>query len=177
MPCEVGIAPIGGFMVGSGGNLFGPVLGQLPSGVFLLTGEFERMRAGAIVAWAMACSREPACVCVALPKGMRVSPIVRDSRAFGLCLIEPCAKLLVKKFGPCGEANLAPPRPKHECDPFDSIDVMTLVTGAPILTKCLAALDCEVIRHFDFEGDHELFVGRVAGMRSQTCDGAHAPTA
>ncbi len=156
---------LGGFMSDTGGNGVDSVLGLLPLGRYLMTGEFEQARAGAIVERAMACSHEPACVCVALPKGLRVSPIVRDSRAFGLMVIQGDAKLLMKKFGPRGDVNLAAPQPRMEVDPFDAMEVVTLVTGAPILVKSAGALDCEVIRHFDFDGDHEIFVGRVVGCR------------
>lgn len=126
-----------------------------------MTGAFETSRAGAIVEHVTACSRDPACVCVALLKGLRVSPLVRDSRAFGLCALGSCSKLLAKKFGPDGESNIVAPQPRHEPDPFDSLVVTTLTTKSPILTGAIAALDCEVVRHLDFDGDHELFVGRV----------------
>lgn len=153
---------------------FGSVLNLLPRGRLLMTGEFEHARAGAVVEWAMACSLTPACVCVALPKGMRISPIVRDSRAFGLCVLDDQAKLVMKMFGG-GERDApggggaggagGPGAGRVESDPFDAIEVTTLVSRSPILVKCVAALDCEVIRHLDFEGDHELFVGRVVACR------------
>lgn len=143
----------------------GTVLSCLPLGRFLMTGDYDGLRAGAIVERAMACSFEPPCVCVALYKGQRVSPIVRDSSAFGLMMLEGDSKLVLRKFGVDGETNAAAPRGIPDADPFDAFEVVTLVTGAPILAKSAAALDCEVIRHFDFDGDHEMFVGRVVACR------------
>jgi flavin reductase (DIM6/NTAB) family NADH-FMN oxidoreductase RutF len=147
---------------------FWSVLNLLPRGRLLMTGEFEQARAGAMVEWVTACSLTPACVCVALPKGLRLSPIVRDSRAFGLCLLDDQAKLLMKMFGAHeGDPPMGAPMGRVESDPFDAIEVTTLVSRSPIVAKCVAALDCEVIRHLDFEGDHELFVGRVVACRGR----------
>lgn len=117
-------------------------------------------RAGAIVPWAMQCSAEPLCVCVALLKGNGLSPIVRDSRVFGLCLIDGKSKLLCKRFAdlPAGPAQA-------DADPFIACEVTTLVSGAPILTKCVAALDCQVVRHLDFDGDHEMYIGQIVASR------------
>jgi flavin reductase (DIM6/NTAB) family NADH-FMN oxidoreductase RutF len=125
-----------------------------------MTGAFESARAGAIVPWAMQCSNEPLCVCVALYKGNRISPIVRDSRVFGLCLIDGKSKLLVKRFGemPAGPA-------KPDADPFIAFEVTNLVSEAPILARCIGALDCQVIRHLDFDGDHEMYIGQVVASR------------
>jgi flavin reductase (DIM6/NTAB) family NADH-FMN oxidoreductase RutF len=63
--------------------------------------------------------------------------------------------LLLKKFD-----DDAP-----EDDPFDSFSVCGLKTGSPILTCAIAAIDCEVARHFDLEADHELYVGQVMDAR------------
>lgn len=122
-----------------------------------MTGAFESAKAGAIVTRVMPCSNEPLCVCVALYKGNRLSPIVRDSRAFGLCLIDPSSKLLVKRFT---DPLPGPARP--DADPFLAHELTHLVSEAPILRKCAAALDCQVVRHLDFDGDHELYIGQVA---------------
>lgn len=98
------------------------------------------------------CADEPVCVCVAMRKGSRINPIVRDSRVFAVSLM-PCAdKLLLKKFDT--------PEATDE-DPFDSFRVISLRTGCPVMSRALLAFDCEVLSHVDLEADSELFVGRV----------------
>lgn len=39
------------------------------------------------------------------------------------------------------------------------------MTGSPVLLRSIVAFDCEVVRHFDLEADHELFVGQVLASR------------
>lgn len=146
----------------SGASDIQRVLSLLPSGLFLMTGAFEHARAGALVTGLIQCSLHPPCVAVALLKGNRLSPIVRDSRAFALCAVNPTSKLLLRKFAPDTTDTPAAP---SDPDPFDSFEVCTLVSRAPVLSRSTAAIDCEVIRHFDFEGDHELYIGQVVGVR------------
>jgi flavin reductase (DIM6/NTAB) family NADH-FMN oxidoreductase RutF len=125
-------------------------LAQLPTATFVMTASHENKRNGMIVTRVMKAADEPACVCVAVPSGQRLATLIRDSHAFGLCMIEPTSRLLYKKFGA-----------EESADPFDMLEVGKLVTSSPILTRSLMALDCEVLRHVDLEADHEIYVGQV----------------
>jgi flavin reductase (DIM6/NTAB) family NADH-FMN oxidoreductase RutF len=103
------------------------------------------------------CSIEPRLVAVAARKGHPIEPVIRDSHAFAICTIEQSQKLVLRKFS-------TEPGPDAE-DPFDSFTIGRLVTGSPVLARCAAVLDCEVVRHFDLEADHENFVGLVVAAR------------
>lgn len=138
------------------------VIARLPTALCVMTAAYERARAGVLAQWIMQCSTEPLLVCLAIPKGSRVGPVIRDSHTFGVCLIDGRARLLVKKF----EID------SGEDDPFDSFELRTLRSGSPILARSIAALDCEVVRHFDLEATHELYVGQVLDARM--LDGGHA---
>jgi flavin reductase (DIM6/NTAB) family NADH-FMN oxidoreductase RutF len=129
-------------------------LNSLPSGTFLLTAKFDDRRSGMLVHWVQPCAEEPALVAVAARKGHSIEPLIRDSRSFAICRIDMGDRLLFRKF-----ASHQPP--DEEGDPFDSIEVESLVTGSPVLSRATAVLDCVVVRHFDLEADHELFVGQV----------------
>ena len=126
---------------------------RLPSGLFLMTAAHDT-RAGAIVHWAQRCAKEPLLVAVAVQKGHIIAPVIRDSRAFGLCDVRPDDKLLLAKFS-------KPEPPDEQEDPFASLRVRGLKTGAPVLVTSTVALDCEVVRHFDLEADHEIYIGQV----------------
>lgn len=130
-------------------------LGMMPGGTYLITACFEGKRAGATAYAAMPCSTEPLLVGVASRKGHGIEPIIRDSRHFALCLIDPSDKLMARKF--CSMSR--------EADAFDSLPVETLVSGSPIIKRSVLAFDCEVVRHFDMEADHELYIGRVLAAR------------
>jgi flavin reductase (DIM6/NTAB) family NADH-FMN oxidoreductase RutF len=113
---------------------------------------YEMTRTGVLVRRVMQCADDPACLCVALRKGSRIDPVVRDSRVFAVSLMPAADKLLLKKFD-TPEAT--------DDDPFDAYPVIRLRTGAPVMPRALIAFDCEVLAHVDLEADSELYVGRV----------------
>ena len=125
-------------------------LAQLPTATFVMTACYENKRNGMIVTRVMKAADDPACVCVAVPAGQRLATLIRDSHAFGLCMIDPTSRLMHKKFGS-----------EETADPFDMLEIRTLVTGSPLLSRSIISLDCEVLRHLDLEADHEIYVGQV----------------
>ena len=139
---------------GAGETALSRALEYFPRGVFVMTAAFEDDRSGIRVLTAHQCSEEPILIAVAAQKGHSIEPLIRDSHHFALCVVDPDDRLLSHKFPPGAE-------PVGGGDPFDSIPHETLVSGAPIPTRCLAAFDCEVVRHFDLEADHEIYVGQI----------------
>ena len=125
-------------------------LALLPTSAFVMTACHENKRNGMIVTRVMKAADDPACVCVAVPAGQRLATLIRDSHCFGLCMIDPGSRLMHKKFGS-----------EETADPFDMLEVRTLITNAPLLTRSPVLLDCEVLRHLDLEADHEIYVGMV----------------
>jgi flavin reductase (DIM6/NTAB) family NADH-FMN oxidoreductase RutF len=123
---------------------------MLPAVMCVMTAAHENKRNGMIVTRVMKAADEPACVCVSVPSGQRLATLIRDSHAFGLCMFDPASRLLQKKFGA-----------EESADPFDMLETRTLVTGSPLLSRSIIALDCEVVRHLDLEADHEIYVGQV----------------
>lgn len=134
-------------------------LGMFPRGLYLLTSRFEHKRAGQFVEFVQPCSHEPLMICVAARKGHSVEPLIRDSRCFAVCRVDPDDKLLHRKFDSART-------PDSAGDPFDSLEVERLATGAPVLRRAMAVLDCEVSLHLDLEADHELYIGVVVGARA-----------
>lgn len=132
-------------------------LRQIPGGSYVFAAQFDGRRTGIIVNSVQTCSFTPPMVCVAIPKGHWVSPLVRDSHAFGLSQVETRDRLILKKFADSG-------RPR-DTDPFDCVPTEKLVSGSPLLVRGCLLLDCEVVRHLDLEGDCEIFIGRVLAAR------------
>ena len=133
-------------------------MAYFPTGVFLMTAAYEGDRSGIRVLTAHQCSEEPILIAVAARKGHSIEPLIRDSHHFALCVVDPDDRLLSHKFPAGGE-------PVGGGDPFDSIPHETLVSQAPVPTRCIAAFDCEVVRHFDLEADHEIYVGQILETR------------
>ena len=139
-------------------------LASLPVGLFVLTAQHEGKRAGVVVRSVQPCSDEPPLLCVAVRRGHWIEPLIRDSHTFAVCKIHTIDKLLLRKFSDSS-------RPR-DGDPFDCMPTMRLVTGAPVITRASVSLDCEVVRHFDLEADHELYVGHVVAARFGPPEGA-----
>lgn len=120
----------------------------------VMTAAFEFKRSGILIARVMQCADVPPCIAIATPKGHRLSTLIRDSRAFSVNVIDLQQRLIIKKF-----------TRDDESDPFDVLETRTLVTGAPAILKAKAAIDCEVMRHFDLESDFEMYVGQVLAAK------------
>lgn len=133
-------------------------IGMLPSGLFLMTSAYEGKRAGHIIKSVQVCSEQPRLVCVAARKGHSIAPLIRDSHRFAICVIAAPDAGMLKRF----EAEVAP---DELGDAFDALATETLHSHAPVLKRALVAIDCEVVRHFDLEADHELFIGSPTAAR------------
>lgn len=127
-------------------------IGMLPGGHFLMTSAYEGKRAGHIIRSVQVCSDQPRLLCVAARKGHSIAPLIRDSHQFAICVIAAADTSLLRRF----EAEVAP---DELGDAFDALAIETLHSHSPVLKRSLVAIDCEVVRHFDLEADHELFIG------------------
>lgn len=145
----------GGFAAGS---VEARALSLFPDGIYLMTSRHDDDRSGLRALNAMPCSQEPVLLAVAARKGHSIEPIIRDSHAFALCVVDKDDRLLLHKFPRGGE-------PKGGGDPFDTLPHETLVSGCPVPTRTVAAFDCEVVRHFDLDADHEIYVGQILKVK------------
>ena len=136
------------------GNI-GDALGQIPSGVFVVTAAHEDRRTGIIAQWVQQVCAEPAMVSVSIAKGRPIMPLISESRRFALCQLGEDDRLMLRKFSKAEELGE---------DPFLGHE---LVHGKlhplPILSGTAAYFECELACHMDFEGDHDLFVGTIQG--------------
>jgi flavin reductase (DIM6/NTAB) family NADH-FMN oxidoreductase RutF len=130
---------------------------DLNRGVFVLTAQHDGRRAGLVVRSVQSCADEPPLIAVAVRTGHWIDPLVRDSHAFAVCRVSASERLLLRK--------LAEPARTRDSDPFDCVPTERLATGAPVLSRSMLVLDCEVVRHFDLEADHELFIGLVRAFK------------
>jgi flavin reductase (DIM6/NTAB) family NADH-FMN oxidoreductase RutF len=128
------------------------VLGEIPSGVFVLSTAFDGLRSGLLASWVQRCSLEPPMVMVAIPKGQAVEPLILNSRSFVLCRIRPDDRFVVRKFASA---------PERTEDPFVAISTKSAPSGGPIIDRAASFLDCQVIRHIELESDHRVYVGQV----------------
>jgi len=149
-------------------------LARVPGGLFLISSAFDDRRSGARLLSVQPCARDPLLIAVSLRKGHEVEPLIRDSRAFAVSTLDPSDRLMCRKFPepPSTEALQEAEEEIDEYeDPFAGVPVATLETGSPLLLKAPIGLDCRVVRHFDLEADHEMYVGRVVAARVEASGG------
>ena len=127
-------------------------LGSLPSSTFVLTCAHDQYRDGLITKWVQRCSDEPPMLVVAIKKGQAIEPMLRDARAFALCMVPNGDRKMIRLFGRSHEPD---------DDPFLAAPVKTAVTGMPILTQSLAWFDCLLEGHLSPDSDCRLYLGHV----------------
>lgn len=127
-------------------------MGRIPGSVFVMTSKFEDRARGVRVHWVQRASVSPPMIMVALPKGRPIIPLLHDSHAFAVCQVAATDKLTQKKFAHNVDAG---------DNPFEAIETRRAVTGSPILSRALAYVDCDLVRHIDVDGDHDIYVGLV----------------
>jgi len=130
-------------------------LDSMPSAPFVMTACYEDDRVGVLIEWVQRCCADPPLVSAVLRRGHLIEPIIRDSRAFALCKT-PNDRLCLKRFGP----DASP-----DADAFDSMEIETLVTGAPCLVRAESVFDCELHQHYDLDCDYEMYIGVVRAVR------------
>jgi flavin reductase (DIM6/NTAB) family NADH-FMN oxidoreductase RutF len=89
---------------------------------------------------------------VAIPKGRAIEPLLRDARAFALCMVPADDRTSLRLFGSDHELDE---------DPFLSITTDEAVTGMPILQHSLLWFDCKLEGHLSPDADCRLYLGQV----------------
>lgn len=142
---------------------FDPVLGRVPSGIFILTVGTGSRATGMLASWVMQAGFEPPTVSVAVKLGRYVCDWLTEGQPFVLNLVTDGQKELLKHFGKGFEPN----------EPaFEGLEIAHCARGVPILKKSLGHLECEPTTHAD-SGDHRVFLAKV--VRGKLADGEAKP--
>ncbi len=133
---------------------------RIPSGLYIVTSAFEGVHAAVLVNWVQQVSAEPPRLSVAVPRGLRMTPLIRDSRAFAVCLLCSENRYLTRRF----RTEL------FSDEDLDSVGFETAVTGSPLLSRAVACFDCELVRHLDLEPETDLYVGEIKAVHRNRPD-------
>ena len=129
------------------------LLWRMPSGLYLLGSAAGGRRNLMTHTWAMQVSVQPKLLAVAVRQDALTCELVRQGRAFSLCLLKREDRAIVRAFT---KPVVEGPGPGM----LGGVAVRTGATGAPVLSDAAAWLECEV-RQEVVLGDHTLFVGEV----------------
>jgi len=130
---------------------FDPVLGRVPSGIFILTIGTGPRATGMLSSWVMQAGFEPPMVSVAVKLGRYVCDWLSEGQPFVLNLVGQSQSHFLKHFGKGFEPGAAA---------FAGLAITHCARGVPILKGAVGHLECEPVRHVD-SGDHRIFLANV----------------
>jgi len=130
------------------------IMGQFATGVTVVTTGGEAGVHGLTANAVASLSLNPPLVLVAVDKRAATLEFLKKNRCFAVNILRVDQEKISRRF--------ATPGPKD----FSDLNVATAVTSAPILTDCLAFVDCRVVEILP-GGDHEIFVGEIVAGEHQ----------
>jgi flavin reductase (DIM6/NTAB) family NADH-FMN oxidoreductase RutF len=132
------------------------VLGQIPSGLFILTIRHGDQETGMLASWVMQAGFEPPSLTVAVKQGRDVANWLSASAPFVLNIIGETHKPLISHFGRGFETG----------EPaFEGLNVVRTPGNLPALADALGYMECRPLGHVD-SGDHRIFLAEIVSAQS-----------
>ncbi len=142
-------------------DIVGPVLGRVPSGIFILTVRQGEEETGMLASWVMQAGFEPPAVTVAVKKGRYVADWLDAGATFALNVVTEDGKTLLGHFG----RGFEPAQPA-----FEGLEIERTDDGLPLLTEgTLGQLICKPVSHVD-SGDHRIYLANIVDGRVRNED-------
>lgn len=132
-----------------------PVLGRVPSGIFILTAASDGQSTGMLASWVMQAGFEPPMVTVAVKQGRYVEAWLAAGSPFVLNVVGHDDKTLLKHFG----RGFEPGAPA-----FEGIETEPSPHQVPVLKAAIGHLECKPTGQVA-SGDHTIFLAEVIGGR------------
>ena len=129
------------------------VLWRMPAGIYLLGSASGQRRNLMTHNLAMQVATEPKLLAIAVRVDAVTHELVHEGRVFSLCFLKREDRALVRGF-------TKPAADDPQQGTLGGVAVRVGSTGAPVLVRAAAWLECEV-RHELTLGDHTLFVGEI----------------
>jgi flavin reductase (DIM6/NTAB) family NADH-FMN oxidoreductase RutF len=128
-------------------------IGKIPSGVFVLTTGHGESAVGMLISLVQQISLDPLVIALAVRKGRTMAHALEGPNTrFVLNITAATDKSLLKKYARETVTG------SHA---FSGIKHKTLPSGQTVLTDACAYLECELVKIVDFNGDHDLYIGKV----------------
>jgi flavin reductase len=124
------------------------IMGQFATGVTIVTTDGEAGPHGLTANAVASLSLDPPLVLVAVEKRAHSLEYIKKNKCFAVNILRLDQEDVSRRF--------ATPGPKD----FTGLNISSASTTAPILTDCLAFVDCLVVEILP-GGDHEIFVGEI----------------
>lgn len=134
------------------------VMRRWAAGVTIVSSAGDGLQHGMTVTSFTSISLDPPLVLVSLEKSTRTHSLVMRAGFFAVSLLRRGQEHISNRFG--GWET-------EYTNRFEGLATRTESTGAPILSDCMAYLDCNVVAAHD-AGNHTLFIGEV--LRAENLD-------
>jgi flavin reductase (DIM6/NTAB) family NADH-FMN oxidoreductase RutF len=129
-------------------------LGRMTYGIYVMTTFHDEEINGMIASWVSQISYDPLLVMAAVHPNRHSHQLIEKSGCFALHVIDRQQKEYLARFkGPDPAAK------------FSAVQWKRGRTGCPILTECMAYLECRVKSTYT-PGNHTLFLGEVVGAQT-----------
>lgn len=132
-------------------STFRSILSLHPTGVTIVTGVADHRPIGLAIGSFTSVSLDPPLVSICPAKTSSTWPQIAQSGVFCVNVLSAAQEALCRLFASPGE------------DRFKAIDWSSSPLGSPVLADVAAWIDCRIEAIHD-AGDHEIVVGRVAGL-------------
>lgn len=135
---------------------FKRAMGEAASGVVVVTSRDEQgLPAGATMTAFLSLSLDPPLVLISLANGTRTGRAIAASDHFAVHLLGAEQEALAWRFA----ANME--------DKFAGLPTCLGAGGVPLIDGCAARLECQLTARYP-GGDHEIFVGLVLAVETDT---------
>jgi flavin reductase (DIM6/NTAB) family NADH-FMN oxidoreductase RutF len=124
-----------------------------PSGVCVVSANADGRRVATTIGSLVSLSLEPPLVGISVGRDVSLHELLRTAGTFGVSILRGDQADIAAHF-----ARGVPPLVL-----WDSVPVRDGATGAPLLEKALAWLECRPWKRYD-AGDHSIFVGEVVAV-------------
>jgi flavin reductase (DIM6/NTAB) family NADH-FMN oxidoreductase RutF len=135
-----------------------PVLGRLPSGIYVLTTRKEANETGMLASWVMQAGFDPPMITVAVRQDRYVAQWLSEGQSFVLNVLSHQQKEMLGHFGRGFEPGATA---------FEGLATERTLSGLPILVGTLGHLECAPVNHMD-SADHRIFLAEVVGGQLQS---------
>jgi flavin reductase (DIM6/NTAB) family NADH-FMN oxidoreductase RutF len=134
---------------------FRNTLAQWASGVTVVTTTHDGLRYGMTASSFSSVSLEPPLILICVGKSAFTHDLLLATGTFGVNILSATQLDLGKRFAE-----------KHGdyIDRFSDLDVVTGLTGSPLLANSLAWLECRTMKAVE-AGDHTIFIGEVVDSK------------
>lgn len=129
-----------------------PVLGQIPSGVFILiAGDGSGRTTGLLASWIQQASFDPPQVTIAVNKSRYLNDWLKAGSPVTLNQVAKGDSVLFRHFGKGFEPD---------ANAFDGIETETGASGLPLLKGAMASLEGRLMSKMD-AGDHVIWLAEI----------------